>query len=168
MACGPVCMAQDASTGSSSGKRAAAMKARYLSLLPKYLHWPEGKASPAVIGTMRKDRGEAKYVYYLSKKSKGQFVLKRFSSPEKIQACHILFLSVAVGPEIQSQVISVLRGRPILIVGDSPGILQAGGAVLFKIEQNRMFLMVSKSALKRANLRADSGFLALDSVVVVD
>jgi len=144
------------------------MKARYLSLLPQYLHWPKMAATPLVIGTMQEDRGEAKYVTYLGKKSKGQFALKRFSDPKEIETCHIFFLSSAVDSKIQSEVIAQLQGQPVLIVGDSPDILEVGGAIRFKVEQNRMFLMISQPALKRAKLRADSGFLALDSVVVVD
>jgi len=155
-------------TSTDPGKRAAAMKARYLSLLPKYLRWPDGKNSPTVIGMLRTDRGEAKYIHYLSKKSKGQFVLKRFSSPQEVQSCQIVFLSAAVDPKTQAQLITRLKGQPVLIVGDSPNILEVGGTLQFKIDQNRMFLVISKSALQSANLKANSGFLALDSVVIVD
>jgi len=121
-----------------------------------------------VIGTLRTDRGEAKYIHYLSKKSNGQFVLKRFSNPQNMQPCHILFLSAAVDAKTQSAVITQLQGQPVVIVGDSPNILKIGGTLRFKIDQNRMFLEISKSALQRANLKANSGFLALDSVVIVD
>jgi hypothetical protein len=160
--CSTACMAQDQS------KRTAAIKARYLSLLPQFIHWPAGTPTPIVIGTMQADRGESKYVNYLSKESKGQFVLKQFANPQAIQTCHILFLSSAVDPQIRAAAIARLKGQPVLIVGDSPNILNAGGAILFEIKENRMFLMISKSALRRTNLRADSGLLALDSVELVD
>jgi hypothetical protein len=56
-------------------------------------------------------------------------VVKRFDSPEKILPCQILLVAAEVPEEIQLKVIQQLRGKPILLIGETPDFTRQGGCI---------------------------------------
>jgi hypothetical protein len=69
-----------------------------------------------------------------------------------------------VGPEFTGNlnaVLQALKTRPILVVTDQPGALEAGSTVNFLVEQNHVRFEVSTAAARRAGLQIGSGLLAV-------
>jgi hypothetical protein len=69
-----------------------------------------------------------------------------------------------VGPEFGGKLaalIEALKGRPILVVTDQPGALDAGSMVNFVVEQAHVRFEISTYAAKRSGLLIDAGLLAV-------
>lgn len=79
---------------------------------------------------------------------------------DEIRNCHVLFLCPSEKPFL-SRILPHLRNDPILIVGDVPGFLQAGGTINFVIEEKKIRFEVNLAAAARAKLQMRSSLLRL-------
>ncbi|MBF0137028.1 MAG: YfiR family protein [Magnetococcales bacterium] len=78
--------------------------------------------------------------------------------------CHILFISKS---EIEKlpEIISDLRNKPVLIVGDTPGFCSQGGMINFIRVENTLRFEVNIQAAGRAGLRISSAMLQVAKIV---
>ena len=90
---------------------------------------------------------------------------ERHPSLEDIRKCHVLFICPSEKAYWQ-KVLPDLRNDGILIVGDVPGFLQAGGTINFVIEEKKVRFEINLAATARAKLQIRSSLLRLAIRVV--
>lgn len=90
---------------------------------------------------------------------------QRHPGLEEIRNCHALFICPSEKPFL-SRILPHLRNDPVLIVGDVPGFLQAGGTINFVIEEKKVRFEVNLAAATRAKLQMRSSLLRLAVRVV--
>jgi hypothetical protein len=77
-----------------------------------------------------------------------------------LAGCHIVFVSAADSSHLP-EMLAHLRGRGVLIVGESEGFAGAGGTIQFVLDQNRVRFAINPDAAERAGLKISSKLLAL-------
>lgn len=94
--------------------------------------------------------------------------VERYDSLASIGRCHVLFVSrTALHDDGRNQLAS-LASRPILTVSDAAGFAQAGGAVEFYTDRNRLRMIVNLTAVRTAGLNISSKLLRLADVIKED
>jgi len=97
--------------------------------------------------------------------------LKEFQDPEKevlpshpqmgeMRRCHVLFLCPSEKPFLAA-LLPPLQTEGILLVGDSPGFLEAGGVINLLIEDKKVRFEINLAAAGRAKLQIRSSLLRL-------
>ena len=147
------------------------IKAAYLYQFGRYVEWP-AKAfanpnSPFVIGVLEQDPllPDLEQIAKIKKIQDRPIQIRRFSSPADIRACNILYLPASLSPETQAEVIRRTSGQGILLVGDSDGILNAGGVMQFAVEDNKIRVLISRKAAEREGLTISAKLLQVARVV---
>jgi YfiR/HmsC-like len=83
---------------------------------------------------------------------------------QDLVGCHVVF----VGPsahESAADLANRLKGRAVLLVGESDGFAASGGTIQFTIEDNRVHFVINPDAADRAGLKISSKLLALAKIV---
>jgi hypothetical protein len=91
-------------------------------------------------------------------------VIERYSGVEAVKDCQILFVSASESARVKD-ILSSLKGRNILTVGDKEGFIRSGGVVRFVMEGNKIHLKISLEAAKDASLTISSKILRLAEIV---
>lgn len=83
---------------------------------------------------------------------------------QDLVGCHVVFVS---GPEHEpiADLANRLKGRAVLLVGESDGFAASGGTIQFTIEDNRVHFVINPEAADRAGLKISSKLLALAKIV---
>jgi hypothetical protein len=81
-----------------------------------------------------------------------------------LAGCHVVFVS-ASAHESAADLANRLKGRAVLLVGESEGFAASGGAIQFTIEDNRVHFVINPDAADRAGLKISSKLLALAKIV---
>ena len=63
------------------------------------------------------------------------------------------------------EIIDRLRSASVLLVGESDGFAEAGGAIQFTLEDNRVRFTINADVADRAGLKFSSRLLALAKIV---
>ena len=87
-----------------------------------------------------------------------KLVVERYRRVEEIGACQILFISQSEAGQLE-QILSSLKGRSILTVGESDGFASCGGMIRFLTDQKKIRLRINNDAAKAANLTLSSKLL---------
>lgn len=149
------------------------VKARYLANIGKFVEWPEGTfaspSAPFVIGIVGYYSFGISLVDELANKTvHGRKVVVR---PKKLggdlRDCQILFISGSERKRFE-QILNALRGAHVLTVGESEGFLEAGGALNFVVEGERVRFDANLAAASRENLRISSQLLMMARMVLKD
>jgi hypothetical protein len=99
------------------------------------------------------------------------FVIKRLRSISELQRlagnpkdCQILYVSSS---EIahEADALQIVRGTPILTIGEIPGFARSGGIINLVLEDNKVRFEVNVDAAKQADLSISSRLLALARIV---
>lgn len=140
------------------------VKAVFLFNFAQFVEWPhtafESAQSPIVIGVL----GEDPFSRTLDDIVQGetvrhrQLVVTRYRRVEDISTCHILFVSASETQRYEP-ILTALRGRPTLTVGETDGFATRGGMIRFVNERNRIGLQVNVGAAKEAGLTISSNLL---------
>ena len=85
---------------------------------------------------------------------------KRHPQMEEIHKCHVLFLCSSEKPFL-GRILPLLQNDGMLLVGDTPGFLEAGGIINLVIEEKKVRLEINKAAAGRAKLQIRSSLLRL-------
>jgi len=146
------------------------VKAAYLYKFVSFIDWPEsafaGHADALVIGVAGAEAVHAELSRVLvGRSAHGRPLATRRVLPGDpiagVQMLYVGDLGLARSPWVQS-----LRDRPVLLVTDGPGGLDAGGALSFVLVQDRLRFEASLPAIERAGLKVSSRLLALAQRVV--
>jgi len=146
------------------------LKAVFLFNFAQFVEWP-AKAfpeaqTPLVIGVL----GEDPFGSYLDETVRGEkvnnrpLVIERYRRVEEIKVCHILFISRSENDQLD-KIFTGLKGRNILIVGETDGFSRGGGMIRFVTEKNKTRLRVNLEAVRAANLTISSKLLRPAEIV---
>jgi len=151
--------------------RETQLKAVLLYNLTQFVEWPgsvfSGSNAPLVIGILGQDafgrvlddavRGE--------KYNTRPIVVRRCQTIEEGCSCQILFVSSSESSKL-SEIISQLKGREVLTVGDFDGFVRAGGMIRFtKSSQDKIRLRINADAAKAAELSVSGKLLRVAEII---
>jgi len=149
------------------------IKAEYLANFAKFVEWPDGAFAsedrPFVIGVV----GTYLFGTSLSEAVSGKTVRGRkikiriLTAKDNIGGCQILFIGVSDRKPL-TQILASLQVAIVLTVGETDGFLQAGGAINFLVEQERVRFEVNLGGAARARLKMSSQLLGMARTVWSD
>lgn len=146
------------------------VKAAFLYNFAKFVDWPPSAFSDAKqpldicvyghdpFGTAPEDALLAKTI------GERRVSLGRAMQFQDLVGCHVVFVS-ASAHESAAELANRLKGRAVLLVGESEGFAASGGVIQFTIEDNRAHFVINPDAADRAGLRISSKLLALAKIV---
>lgn len=144
------------------------VKAVFLYSFGRYTDWPKKTftkpSKPFVIGVVGESSlGRPLREIALQKRIHDRrIVVRQFASPDALkQPCQILFISRAVPLDQQKALLKKMQGAATLVVGETPGFAEMGGAVNFFDEDERIQFEINIEAVRRAQLRMDAQLLNL-------
>jgi hypothetical protein len=140
------------------------VKAVFLFNFAQFVEWPPtafaDDTSPLVIGIL----GEDPFGAYLDETVRGERVanrsleVQRYHRVDDITTCHVLFISRSEESRLVRTLAS-LKGRNILIVGDSDDFIQRAGMIQLATSQGKIRLRINVNAARIANLTISSKLL---------
>jgi hypothetical protein len=149
--------------------REAEIKAGLVAIQGKLWTWPPAVApaggAPLKIGVLGPDPFQQGDVNQLDKKLAGQNIaVERYATADKIQPCHILFVSQAaeLPPALEK-----VPTRNVLIIAQAPGLAKRGAVINLVVEGNRVRMEVNPDEAKRRGLTVDPRIYNLSMVKVV-
>jgi len=160
--------------------REALLKAAYLYNFGLYAVWPDKDGVPRkefVIGVLGKDTfaGGLDRMAAVNKDVYGKkIVIQRFATMKDYKPCNILFISPQPAPanpkETPADRISAARQQlqdaPVLLVGDSEGLIDKGAMIkLFIAKDNTMKYEINPAAVKQCGLRVKAELLKYGTIV---
>jgi len=168
----PSAHAQDASASSEY-----LVKAGFIYNFANLVQWPANafpqSDSPIVIAILGQDHfGPTLDRVLEGKKVNGRsFVIKRWKTVNELlkarselKDCQILFVSSSEMGRL-NDAIQVVKGIPVLTIGETPGFASRGGIINLVLEDNKVRFEVNVDAAKQADLNISSRLLALARIV---
>lgn len=147
------------------------VKAVFLFHFAQFVDWPAdnfpGERAPLVIGVL----GEDPFGVYLDQVVAGEVIndrpleVRRFSRPEDVTNCHILFVNGEGQVQLRS-LLKVIENRAVLTVGDSPAFIRAGGMIRFFSQNSKVRLQINPEAARASGLTISSKLLRLADISV--
>jgi hypothetical protein len=95
------------------------------------------------------------------------FVVKRLkwgTDLKELKECKILFVGASEKAHMD-ELVQIVRGLPILTVGETPGFADRGGVIRFVLEDNRVRFEVNVLAARQADLTISSRLLTLARII---
>src|ERR1700724_87213 len=161
----------------TSGSSEYLIKAGFIYNFANLVQWPSTSFaqpdSPIVIVILGEDHFgttldralEGKKVNarpFVIKRARSVFELQRTLGPQK--DCQILYVSSSEMPHL-GEAIQVLKGAPVLTIGETPGFARSGGIINLILEDNKVRFEVNVQAARDADLNISSRLLALARIV---
>ena len=146
------------------------IKAGFIYNFANLVQWPANAFaqadSPIVIGILGEDPfGTVLDRVLAGKKVNGRvFLVKRLKAATDLKECHILFVSSSEMTHL-AEAIHLVKGMPILTIGEIPGFAKRGGMINLFLEDNKVHFEVNVEAAKEAYLNISSRLLALARIV---
>jgi len=146
------------------------IKAGFIYNFANLVQWPSTAFtqpdSPIVIGILGEDPfGTVLDRVLAGKKVNGRiFLVKRLKSIPDLKECHIVFVSSSEMAHL-AEAIHLVKGMPILTIGEIPGFAKRGGIINLFLEDNKVHFEVNVEAAKEADLNISSRLLALARIV---
>jgi len=143
------------------------VKAAFIYSFGRYVEWPqdafEGKSGPFVLGVCGEDPfGQAMDRIAQAKTIQGRKItIQRMVAIEDLQNSHILFISHTLPLTEQIAIIDRMRGKPTLLVGETPGFAEHGGGVNFFLEGGTVRFEINVDAIRQKKLVLDAKLLNL-------
>jgi hypothetical protein len=146
------------------------IKAGFIYNFANLVQWPANAFaqadSPIVIGILGEDPfGTVLDRVLAGKRVNGRvFLLKRLKSVPDLKECHIVFVSSSEVAHL-TEAVRLVKGMPILTIGEIPGFAKRGGIINLVLEDNKVHFEVNVEAAKEADLNISSRLLALARIV---
>jgi hypothetical protein len=151
-----------------------ALKVAYLYNFTRFVHWPKTATEEPFVICVAGDRAMETHLRALERDGKrvdGRPVaIRAFERPDGLESCGILFVGAAAAEWLDAIVRST-AGRPILLVGDTPGYAGRGVAIeLFRKpdifgKSERLRFRIAPAALKDRGLTVSSQLYDVAEVV---
>jgi hypothetical protein len=161
----------------TSGSAEYLIKAGFIYNFANLVQWPSSSFaqpdSPIVIVILGEDHFGTTLDRALDGKKVNarSFVIKRAKTISELQRtlgpqkdCQILYVSSSEMPHL-NDAIQMLRGVPVLTIGETPGFARNGGIINLILEDNKVRFEVNVAAAKEADLNISSRLLALARIV---
>jgi len=149
------------------------IKAAFLYKFASFVQWPlavpgmaRASASPICIGVLGADR----FGPILDQVVRGKLVGGRWFAVERLQSatqaahCDIVFISSSEQSRI-SEILLMLRDKPVLTVSEVPGFCERGGLVNLKVADAAVRFEINVATGERAGLHFSSKLLSLARIV---
>jgi len=149
------------------------IKAGFIFNFAKFVEWPTSAFaqpdSPIVIGILGTDPFGTIIDQIVQDKKIGArgFVVKRLkwgSEVKDLRDCKILFVSASEKAHMD-ELLQMVKGLPVLTVGETPGFAERGGVIRFVLEDNRVRFEVNVEAAHQAELTISSRLLTLARII---
>ena len=146
------------------------MKAAFLFHFAQFIDWPpealQNEKSPLTLCVFGHDPfGRALDEVLQGKTINGrEFLVRRTNDLAALKSCHLVFVSDSENKRFP-EIIKNLRGASALVVGESEGFAENGGAIQFFLDDKKLRFSVNVDALQRARLKVSSKLLALAKIV---
>ena len=163
----------DAQAGDTSDSSEYLIKAGFIYNFAKFVEWSSAAFSqpdsPIVIGILGADPFGNVLDHLVVDKKIGQrgFIVRRYKwakDLKDLKDCKILFVSTSEKAHID-EVMQLVKGLPILTVGETPGFAERGGVIRFTLEDNRVRFEVNVDAAHQADLTISSRLLTLAKII---
>lgn len=165
--------AQDPPPAPASLPEEYTVKAVFLYSFGRFVQWPPqtfaNDSEPFVIAVAGEDSfGRAPDEIAAKKTIQDRhIVIHRFAAPDDYRGpCQILFVSRSLGAEAQAAILKKTAGKPVFVVGETPGFCQQGGIANFYVAEDRIRFEINADAARHAQLRLDAQLLNLGKAVV--
>lgn len=147
------------------------VKAAFLFHFAQFVDWPEGTfkdaGSPLTYCTI----GEDPFHGALDASLNGKTIearavrVQHIKQAQQIQGCQVLFIGAAENRLIP-EVLTALKGTPVLTVGEAEHFARNGGVIGFLQEENKIRFEINLEAAEHAKLKVSSRLLALAKTVI--
>ena len=159
---------------SAQVSREAELKGKMVAIVSgKFVTWPKEKAptqtNPLTIGIIGNDPFvDDNGVNHLEKKLAGtDTIVLRFSNADAYKECHILVVSKSAD---FSKAFEKAKGKPVLIVSESPGLAKKGAVInlVFSPATKRIHLEINPGNARNAKLQIAQNLLRSPLVKIVN
>jgi uncharacterized protein DUF4154 len=146
------------------------VKAAFLFNFTKFVEWPENafvdSNAPIVIGVIGEDPfGESLVRIVAGQKAQGRGIeIAKYRYGDNLRRCHVLFIS-ASERQHRAPILASLQEASVLTVSDIDGFAEAGGAIQFVVQENRVRFVVNLEVATQGKLRVSAKLLALARVI---
>ena len=146
------------------------VKAAFLFNFTKFVEWPENAftnpRAPIVIGVIGDDPfGESLVHIVEGQQAQGRSIeVVKYRHGDELRRCHVLFISASERQRTE-QILASLHQASVLTVSDMDGFAEAGGAIQFVIQENRVRFVVNLDVATQNKLRVSAKLLALARVI---
>jgi hypothetical protein len=146
------------------------VKAAFLYNFARFVEWPNSVSpdpnGPLVIAILGRDPFGAEIDRAIEGKTVNgrRLVIKRFSSLETYEQCHILFVSSSERGNLP-RILAAVRTSSVLTVSETDRFAQIGGIINFITIENRIRFEINQAAAARVGLKISSKLLSLGRVV---
>jgi hypothetical protein len=152
------------------------IKAGFIFNFAKFVEWPAAafaqQESPIVIAVLGAEPFGNIIDRIVEDKKIGTrgFVVKRLKWSKELKDLKdlkdvkILFVSSSEKAHID-EIVQIVKGLPILTVGETPGFAERGGMIRFTLEDNRVRFEINVEAAREADLNISSRLLTLAKII---
>ena len=147
-----------------------AVKAAFTYNFIRFVQWPEissaHDADPFLLCFLGNEVVEKSF-NTLNNKKIGIRAIKvhRLFPEKKCEQCDIIFISRDIDRSISKEIISKVKGTPVLTISETKEFTTYGGMINFVIKDGRLRFIINTSASKNQNLKISSRLLKLAIVV---
>jgi hypothetical protein len=93
-----------------------------------------------------------------------QLKIRRFKSIQEISQCQILFVPESETSRI-NEIISSLRGTPVLTIGEAERFTQLGGIIRFYIEEKHVRFEINQTAAIQSKLKISAKLMEIAKII---
>jgi hypothetical protein len=146
------------------------VKAAFIYNFAKFVEWPDEKAEspgdfPVCVLGSESDPLLTAFDSIRGKTVRGvPLAIRRVATLGEARTCRILFVTSQERPRL-NDILSALRGRPVLTVGDTEEFAERGGIINLVKDGNRVTFEINTDAAQRAGLTMSSKLLFLGKIV---
>jgi hypothetical protein len=151
------------------------VKAAFLYNFLKFVEWPADKnadSTPITIGIVGEDKFGSAFNEITSRKIKDRSIaIRRFvefnndQTRSELTKCQLVFVSANQQEHIRD-IIALLKSKPVLVVGETPKFLEAGGMINFIMQEDKVCFEINDDAASSATLKIASQLLRLAKRVI--
>jgi hypothetical protein len=140
------------------------VKGAYLYNFAKFVDWPpetfSSASSPFSLCMLGKDPFKPEFENELKEKKihDRNLEVRRIVNVEEASSCQILFVPAAEEARLH-EVVAGLKGKSVLIVGETPGFDDLGGMIQFVLESGTVRFKINLTSAKLSGLQISSKLL---------
>lgn len=141
---------------------ANAIKAGFVHQFTRFIHWPPREPpqepKPFVIGVMGDSAmlAELEIIEQQKRQADGAPIeVQAIHELEAVRQSSILFIGSDAADQLDT-ILSRFGKRPLLIIGDTPGLAQRGASINFYYQRGRLRFEMNPDALQKSGLKAEA------------
>jgi hypothetical protein len=146
------------------------LKAVFLYQFAHFVEWPARSfpdaSTPITIGVLGDDPFGSGLDEIVSNEAVGgrKLIVRRYHTVDEIETCHVLFICPSEAGRMTA-ILSRLKGRNLLTVGDTKDFVTQNGVVGFTVARSRLKLRINLAAADSAKLTISSKLLRQAEIV---